>query len=90
MAHGKDAARDVRYGRRGGRWASEGAGTDRAADVHQLRLRELAKGPGVGHWPRESLQLWQDIAAQPEHPQHAKALEVLDVARRHGWLEPTL
>lgn len=26
MSHGKDAARDLRYGRRGGRWADDGTG----------------------------------------------------------------
>lgn len=29
MAHGKDAARDLRYGRRGGRWADDSAGQPR-------------------------------------------------------------
>jgi len=26
MAHGRDAARDLRYGRRGGRWVADGQG----------------------------------------------------------------
>lgn len=47
MAHGKDAARDTRYGRRGGRWAT-GDGADAAlAYIDTARSRGLADGT----WP---------------------------------------
>lgn len=47
MAHGKDAARDLRYGRRGGRWAA-GTPIDQALQaIDNARERGLADGT----WP---------------------------------------
>lgn len=46
MAHGKEAARDLRYGRRGGRWAQGPVDAARAA-IDSARERGLADGT----WP---------------------------------------
>lgn len=47
MSHGKEAARDLRYGRRGGRWAS-GESVDVAlAAIDKMRTKGLADGT----WP---------------------------------------
>lgn len=46
MAHGKDAARDTRYGRRGGRWA-EGPVDAALGAIDAARTRGLADGT----WP---------------------------------------
>lgn len=37
MSHGKEAARDVRYGRRGGRWASSPADDDAIEEWRRQR-----------------------------------------------------
>lgn len=50
MAHGKDAARDTRYGRRGGRWA-DGTPVDLALfEIDKARERGLADGT----WPDDT------------------------------------
>jgi len=47
MSHGKDAARDLRYGRRGGRWA-----TGDQVDVALAAIANArAKGIADGTWP---------------------------------------
>lgn len=47
MAHGKDAARDLRYGRRGGRWATGDPADATLAYLDTARSRGLADGT----WP---------------------------------------
>lgn len=42
MSHGKEAARDLRYGRRGGRWA---AADPEERTVAEIRSDHLAKPP---------------------------------------------
>lgn len=46
MAHGADSARDLRYGRRGGRWAQGPVGAALAA-IDKARERGIANGT----WP---------------------------------------
>lgn len=87
-------------GRRGGRFAEEGAEKGWQHELHAARLRELAKGPRSetnpkgGIWPRASLHEWARIARRAEErpegvtpsPQEAMALDVMDAAREGGWL----
>ncbi len=47
MAHGKEAARDLRYGRRGGRWANATPVDAALAAIDSARERGLADGT----WP---------------------------------------
>lgn len=41
MSTGKAAARDTRYGRRGGGWAEEGAGSDLVSELDAVRRRAV-------------------------------------------------
>lgn len=52
MAHGKEAARDLRYGRRGGRWANNTPVDAALAAIDMARSRGLSSGTwpdGVAH-----------------------------------------
>lgn len=51
MAHGKEAARDLRYGRRGGRWADDDTGTiaDDVADLRNAHQRRHTDQPCDQH-----------------------------------------
>ena len=89
----KARARDLRYGRRGGRWANERSGrADKTlAEIHTARLTALRHdltltadehaNPKNRKWPAESIDLWKEIAQNPAHPAHARALEVVELAR---------
>ncbi len=91
MSHGKQAARDLRYGRRGGRWADSPAG-DMLHAIQRARLSAVRADAQLTDadyadvtkrkWPAESLDVWRDIAANdPDHPQHAHACELVAAAR---------
>lgn len=47
MSHGKQAARDTRYGRRGGRWAEGDRAEVALAEIEKARK----KGRADGSWP---------------------------------------
>lgn len=66
------SARDIHYGRRGGRWSDAVPGEALAA-IREMRLAYVRSGG----WPDEGLALWDRIAAEPDHPAHAHALEVV-------------
>lgn len=64
MAHGKQAARDLRYGRRGGRWA-EGQPLDEAqADIDAMREKGIADGTWPGHEPEPPTSLFDALEAE--------------------------
>lgn len=44
MSHGKDAARDLRYGRRGGRWAPADLDDRSLAEIREQHLADRPKG----------------------------------------------
>jgi hypothetical protein len=63
MAHGKHAARDLRYGRRGGRWAEGQPVNDSLADLAKLREQGIADGswPGSEHGAEQELSLFDPM-----------------------------
>lgn len=89
MSHGKEAARDLRYGRRGGRWAGTASGhVDKVlVSIHAERMKAIrhdldepedAKDPTKRKWPVESIELWKQIADNPDHPSYLRALDVVE------------
>ena len=63
MSHGKHAARDLRYGRRGGRWA-EGEPVGQAlADLDSLREQGIAAGTWPGAEPEPEPTLFDEEAS---------------------------
>lgn len=52
MSGGKDAARDLRYGRRGGRWASGDRADVVLTQIDDMRSRGLADGTWPDGTPR--------------------------------------
>lgn len=85
----KESARDLRYGRRAGRWAGpnvdellDAVHSERIAALRRDRLKPRAEldDPRNREWPIESLEIWREIAKDPKHPQHAKALAVVAIA----------
>lgn len=63
-------ARDVRYGRRGGRWAESTTKADeQVEEFHRHRLRCLRRGDGS--WPQWEMPAWR-----------ARAVEAEDLVRR--------
>lgn len=56
-------ARDVAWGRRGGRWHDGETKVEDALEaIHRQRLRLVARG----EWPAESLKTWEALAAQAD------------------------
>lgn len=80
MSAGKAAARDLRYGRRGGRWGDASAGDVEKTldDLHRIRLDSLKRDD----WPAASVDLWRAIAQDPTHPAHGRALDVVAITGR--------
>lgn len=88
MSAGKTAARDLRYGRRGGRWAEGDTRMETLlADMHRIRLAYVRRG----EWPTASLNRWLELADQaaehlaasrPIDETLQRALEVADAHRK--------
>jgi hypothetical protein len=94
VSSGKDAVRDLRYGRRGGRWANEQSGKvgEVLDSLHRERMAAIrydlahpdeAEDPRKRKWPVESIEIWRDIAANhPEHPSYDEAREIVALVDR--------
>ena len=73
------SARDIVYGRRGGRWADPGAGT-LLAQVYAIRLEAVR----AGEWPADSLKRWLAAAAAAQARCDADPDARLDVVEAHA------
>lgn len=63
MAHGREAARDLRYGRQGGRWLPPGVTPGTAvADLDRLRRRHRA----AHRENPEAVKPWPDASSAPD------------------------
>lgn len=70
-------ARDIRYGRRGGRWANADKIGAALAQIQETRLQGLRDGT----WPTATIPAWRAKAEDPDAPGHQMALDVMDAFR---------
>lgn len=87
MSSGKEAARDKRYGRRAGRWASEQRIDVALAEIHTLRVAAVKRG----EWPDHARAEWSALADQArEHRAAGRTMELkleraLETVEAAGW-----